>query len=485
METILSKIGSAIATVGIFLGSIFGYTAPTDAPIIYDDVVVGATLPFAGHTYSLSGAGVTSSADSITLQSLTIPQTGQKIVDADLSTTFYLTLEPGHRTRQEIVSCTTVTQNSNDTATLTGCSRGLSPVTPFTASSTLRFSHGGGSQVIFSDPPQLFNEYAAKANDETITGQWTFDEFPITPDSPAASETTAGIVEISTGAEAAASTLSGTQGRLALSTAIASSTWKATTGNVVPVTDLSTNKLDNGFLATSTMFTGKTFTTGTTTFTGNVSITNASSTFASSTVKVFTGSGVWAKSTTTLKYIVVQACGGGGGGGGTANANDDAGSGGGGAGCVTKTIPAFALSHSAIVTIGGAGAAGTTGVGTAGGDTTFGSFLTASGGSPGTTAGDTSTFGGAGGAASGGEVNIPGQRGRASSRGDAAGDARGGDGGNSLLGYGGYGATLEIAAGAGVGYGGGGGGGARSGGATERAPGAGTAGIVIVTEYHF
>jgi len=131
-----------------------------------------AAQPIAASTFTLAGGGVSSSATSITLQSFTVTQTGQKIQDSDLADTFYLTLEPGNRTKQEIVSCTTVTQNSNNTATLSGCSRGLSPITPYTASTTLQFAHAGGSQVTFSDPPQFFNLYAALADEETITNYW-------------------------------------------------------------------------------------------------------------------------------------------------------------------------------------------------------------------------------------------------------------------------------------------------------------------------
>lgn len=133
-----------------------------------------AVLPIAGATYALSGAGVSNTATSFTLASLTLPQTGQKLVDADFSDTFYVTLEPGNTTRQELVSCTTVVQNSAGTATLSGCSRGLSPITPYTASSSLRFSHGGGTKVIFSDPPQFFNRFAAFDNNGTTTGAWAF-----------------------------------------------------------------------------------------------------------------------------------------------------------------------------------------------------------------------------------------------------------------------------------------------------------------------
>lgn len=138
-----------------------------------------AVQPYAGYTYSLYSSGVSSSASSITLSSLTIKQTGQLIRDADLSDTFYITLEPGNVSKQEIVGCTTVTQNSNGTATLSGCSRGLAPISPYTASTTLQFAHGGNTSVIFSDPPQLFNQFIAKDNNEIITGIHSYNIAPI------------------------------------------------------------------------------------------------------------------------------------------------------------------------------------------------------------------------------------------------------------------------------------------------------------------
>lgn len=138
------------------------------------DGMLGGTLPVAGVTYTLAGSGVTASATSVTLSSLTIPQTGYKLQDSDFSSTFYVTLEPGNQKRQEIASCTTVTQNANGSATLSGCSRGLLPYTPYTASSSYAFSHGGGTSLIFSDAPQLFNEYPAKGNTETVSGDWTY-----------------------------------------------------------------------------------------------------------------------------------------------------------------------------------------------------------------------------------------------------------------------------------------------------------------------
>lgn len=148
-----------------------------------EEMTLGGTTPIAGATYYLAGAGISSTATSIVLQSFTLPQTGYEILDGDLSDTFYLTLEPGSRTRQEIISCTTVAQSAtNDTATVSGCVRGLKPISPYSADSDYAFTHAGGSQVILSDPPQLFNQYVAKANNEWITGTWGFSAVPTTTD---------------------------------------------------------------------------------------------------------------------------------------------------------------------------------------------------------------------------------------------------------------------------------------------------------------
>lgn len=156
----IAIIGSILLVIGL------GY--------FFSKPSVGATLPVAGQTYTLAGSGTTGSATSITLSSLTIPQTGYELVDSNFSDTFYITFEPGSRQRQEIASCTTVVQNANNTATLSGCTRGLLPFTPFTASSSYQFAHGGGTSVIFSDPPQLFNQFLAADNAATITGVYTF-----------------------------------------------------------------------------------------------------------------------------------------------------------------------------------------------------------------------------------------------------------------------------------------------------------------------
>lgn len=445
-----------------------------------DTVVLGSTLPIAGSTYTLSGAGVTSSATSITLTSLTLPQNGYKIADGDLSDTFYLTLEPGNRSRQEIVSCTTVTQNANNTATLSGCVRGLSPVSPYTASSSLQFSHAGGAQVVFSDPPQLFNKYTAKDNDETITGTWTFDTFPITPSNGTSSETVAGVVELATGAEAAASTRTGATGaRLALSTAIATSTWNsATAGNVIPVTDSVTKKINANFIATSTL--GANFTlsgtstmaTSTSYFTNGIRLIEIGK---NTTVITNTGTSTFTVPS-GVSVVNVKVVGGGGGGGNSScgAANQTCSGGGGGGGGYAEGNINVSGTTSIQVFVGSGG-----GEEAAGTWSTFGTngfYLSATGGNG--AVNQTGNFGGNG---SGGHINIPGGKGGNGQTAQTSIQSMSGMGGSTLLGVGGTAVGTQSTAGnAGTGYGGGGGGSTSSQASGEAPGGSGAQGIIII-----
>lgn len=234
--------------------------------------VAANSQPVAGFNYYLAGSGVTGSNSSFTLQSLTIPQTGYLLQDSDFSATFYVTLEPGNSKKQEIAACTTVVQNANGTATLSSCSRGLLPFSPYTASTTYSFAHAGGTTVIFSDPPQLFNEYGAKANNETITGQWGFTQLPTsttsTPTDPQqlvtlyqlqqatstgginAATTVKGVVQLGTLTNIGNGTVTGTTGAF-LVPYIADLAGTGGTAYVIPHADFR-GKLDNSFGGVST-----------------------------------------------------------------------------------------------------------------------------------------------------------------------------------------------------------------------------------------
>lgn len=118
--------------------------------------------------------------------------------------------------------------------------------------------------------------------------------------------------------------------------------------------------------------------------------------------------GTWVKPA-NLTYAVIEIVGGGGGGGGN-NATNSGGAGGGGGGYSRYTVVASALPTAASVIVGIAGNGGiTTGAGSVGGVTYFGSVLSGTGGSPGGQG--NASDGGSGGTATGGDINASGQKG--------------------------------------------------------------------------
>lgn len=530
MSNLFEKIGGGIAALGLAIGGFFGYVPEPayEAPVEYvDDENLGAdsVLPIAGMTYYLSGTGMTSTASSFKLTSFTIPQNGTPITDSMLSTTFYITLEPGSRTRQEIISCTTVTQNVDGTATISGCTRGLSPVTPYTASSSLQFAHAGGSIAIFSNPPQLYNQVAIKDNDETITGSWLFNT-PVAGANPAtkdyvtsvitggtisydrivvagvAGETVATgtivylnntnsrwykadndlpatyvdqVLGISQGNGTAGVSIDGgvltygldssltglTSGNFVWLSGTAGATSTATTSQVLGKAISATTMFFDPNLIDSTVYTATTF-TATTTFTG------PTIGFGTASVTVFTtvGTSTFTKNA-NAKYATIEGVGGGGGGGYAfdSDGNDTEGGGAGGSGAYFKKyMSVSSLGATEMVTIGAAGIGGTVGTGGTGGTTLFGAHATATGGVGGSGSGSQYSPGGSGGTATGGDINLGGNYGDNgnSDQGDnGSQDCEPGTTTNSFLGN----------------YGQGGGGGCDGNGA------AGTSGIVIITEY--
>jgi hypothetical protein len=212
----------------------------------------------------------------------------------------------------------------------------------------------------------------------------------------------------------------------------------------------------------------------------NFTITNTGTT---TTTNTFNASGTWTKPSTGSMARIQVWGGGGGAGRGT---NTAAQSGGGGGGYNEVTLPLSSLAATETVTVGAAGVGRTasTGNGTAGGQSLFGSHCTAYGGGAG--AGATSTRGGAGGGGqlgaganagdgtvaadpgspilrvggfaqgSGGALTAGGSGAFWHGGGSAAGDATAGLGGNSVFG-GGAGSTGNVE-GAGVSVQGGNGG---------------------------
>lgn len=201
-------------------------------------------------------------------------------------------------------------------------------------------------------------------------------------------------------------------------------------------------------------------------------------------MQLITASGNWNRPP-GLKAIRVRGVAGGGAGGAafaTGVGQGTAGGGGGGGGYFEGYIDAAQLGSTVAVTIGAGGVAGA--VPTAGGATSFGGFMSATGGGPGGNGNAASAvvaLGGAGGAGTGGTVNIDGGDGDVG-RVDAGAPVDCARGGNSVLGMGGQsGANILSSVGSqGQVYGGGGGGGANRASQTAVNGGPGAAGAVIV-----
>lgn len=458
LEKIATFIGGIILSISSFLGITTVSDTPIQEPTIVQNTVqetvqedFGAFSPVAGGTYRLK-TSIGTTDTTIILSSLTEPISGTPITMTTLASDIgYATIDPQSSTRKEFVSFTGITQNADGSATLSGVTRGLGFQSPFTAVTTLRKSHPGQSIFILSDSPQLFNEYARIRSNETITGQWTFSTFPITPSSTPATATTSGTVELATGGEAASSTITGDTSILALHTGISTSS-APSSGNVVVVTGDDGN-IDSGFLDDSV----------------EMSIRRA-----------YTASTTWTKPS-NLQYVIVQAWGAGGSGGSDDSAGEEA-SGGGGGAYVEMRVASSSLGATTSIVIGTGGAltSGANRDGNAGGTTSFGTFITAYGGGGG--AGDTSDAGGGGG---GGALSVGAVGGNSGVNGAAGspGAPVYGTGNASGLYSGGGGSG--VAAGGNVGgssvYGGAGGGGcgvstSAGGGGTSQLGGAGGAG---------
>lgn len=190
------------------------------------------------------------------------------------------------------------------------------------------------------------------------------------------------------------------------------------------------------------------------------------------------------------KSMLVEGVGAGAGGGGNTDAvTNSAGGGGGGAGAYSAVFVTSILANY-VVAVGAGGAGGAAGSnGTVGGDTTFGSILTAKGGSGGindtVAAIHVGGLGGAGGLASSGvgDIKCDGASGRVGLA-IAAAQALGGAGGSSVFCGGAANARKTEGVGAAAtNYGSGGAGGVELSGATARAGGAGSNGLIRVWEF--
>ena len=296
---ILQKIVGILQGIVMLLST--GAVGATD-----DDLTLGAFNQAAGGTYRLQ-TSVGTTDTTIRLSSFKEPVTNNLITMTSLNSDIgYATIDPQSSTRKEFISFTGITQNADNSATLSGVTRGLAFQYPFTASTTLRKSHPGQSILILSDSPQVFEEFAKKRSNETITGQWTFDTFPIAQSTSSnATATTTGNIELATGQEAASSTRFGDFGPLVIPAAIATSSYSTTSKHVIPVTRTD-GILPEGFVASSTKFS----VTGTSTFSGALVGVGGNIIYASSSATTTSGIATTTMYTFTLPASTMSLNGG-------------------------------------------------------------------------------------------------------------------------------------------------------------------------------
>ena len=206
-------------------------------------------------------------------------------------------------------------------------------------------------------------------------------------------------------------------------------------------------------------------------------------------VQTFTANGTYTP-TTGMVECLVEISAGGGGGGGAASTSGTSNSlgGGGGAGEYAKGVfSAATIGSSQTVTIGAGGTANSGTAGGSGGTTSLGALITALGGAGGTTstsapaptiiAGALGGTGGTGGSFR--SAGAPGSLGLSA----ITLSYYSGQGGSSIYGAGGLAVITSAAGNAGLGHGAGGSGACNEGSQSARSGGAGSGGIMIITEY--
>lgn len=211
--------------------------------------------------------------------------------------------------------------------------------------------------------------------------------------------------------------------------------------------------------------------------------------FKTINTQVFTSSGTYTP-TPGMLYCVVELVGGGGGGGGIAGvaAQTATASGGGAGGYSRRAISAATIGVSQSATVGNLGAGGAAGnnPGATGGTSQLGALVSATGGAGGIGGASSavsvaSGAAGPGGTGSLGDLNTFGSSGFRGYK-VLTTSANSGDGGSSFFGGGGRSLTGPAAGNPGTNYGSGGAGAAGLG-ATSFAGGAGSPGVIVITEY--
>lgn len=501
------KIASVAASALIALLSYVGYAPAAPVTIIQQAPAVEQSFPSEVQAPILFGAS-NSVPDTVALfttslqSQITAVSTTMTLVSATYnngastlaSSTYGFIIDEGTSVEEIVLAdCTSVN--------CTNMTRGIDRLTGSSTVTSLQFAHRRGASVKITNAPNLLLinrivqgvgnfpnpvKYASTIATTTLnSNRLNLASVGLLQDTAFnsaglanANTTQRGLVQLATDLQNASSTaLCSTGAPCVITSSSATSTFNSATAGLKVVVTQNNGKIDSNFLSSVAIASSTTFTSG-------IPLLNI-------------GKTVWV-ATTTQQFIVpsgitsvdVQCVAGGGSGGGGGNGGSNYGSGaGGGSGAYIHGVVNVSATSSILITIG-AGGASVSGnaAGNVGGDTKFGPFLTAVGGSAGDRLGNVSpsfvTVGGAGGIASTTAsttiISVAGGSGSGSFVNGTLGWA--GAGGGSFFGGGGGGCSIAGASCSGlnaISWGAGGGGAISN--AASQASGAGQYGACIVT----
>lgn len=165
----MNHLGKIIFSIGLAVSSLFGFHHEAPAQL-------GSSFqPVQASQFTLSGAGINSSASTIQLNSFTLPDPAKTPITMSMFGDIgYAVVEP-QTSKIENITFTGVTQNANGTALLTGVTRGINFVSPYSGSPSRALSHAGGSYLILSNPAAFYGQQFLFANNiGTSTAVLTF-----------------------------------------------------------------------------------------------------------------------------------------------------------------------------------------------------------------------------------------------------------------------------------------------------------------------
>lgn len=177
----MNFIGKIIFSLGLSISSFFGFHQS-------QSFTASSFTPVQASQFTLAGAGITSSQNTVQLTSFTLPDPSKTPITMSMFGSIgYAVLEP-QTSKIENITFTGVTQNANGSAILTGVTRGISFYSPYLSSTTLAMAHAGGAYVILTNSAAFYGKEFLFANNAGTSTQsvvvssttpWRYDLVPL------------------------------------------------------------------------------------------------------------------------------------------------------------------------------------------------------------------------------------------------------------------------------------------------------------------